>query len=250
MSEIPKYQKDYSLSKPIMLQAELRKIKVEKMLSILQDTGALNDKCELVLDVGCSGGYFIEGIAPFFSTALGFDIDINALTSANNIKHESNLFYVGADSMNIPLPDSSVDLIICNHVYEHVPNADELFSEIYRVLKKGGLCYFGAVSRLSVVEPHYFLPFLSWLPKKVAHFYMRITGKGNYYYENPRTYWGLKKLISKFQVNDYTLEIIAYPDKYHARDLIPENSILAKLPISIWKLFYYVLPGYIYILKK
>lgn len=250
MPDIPKYQKDYSLSKPIMLQAELRSIKVEKMLSVLKDTGIMDRKNDLALDVGCSGGYFIEGMTPYFNTVLGFDIDIHALTSANKTDKSENLVYVAADSMNMPLMDNSVDLVICNHVYEHVPDAEELFSEIFRVLRKDGLCYFGAVSRLSVIEPHYFLPFLSWFPKKLSHLYMRLAKKGDYYYEKPRTYWGLKKLINNFQVDDYTLEIVANPDKYHARDLFPEKGVLSKIPMFVWKIFYYFLPGYIFILKK
>lgn len=36
-------------------------------------------------------------------------------------------------------PDNSWDLVICSHVLEHVPDDIKALSEIYRVLKKGGV---------------------------------------------------------------------------------------------------------------
>jgi ubiquinone/menaquinone biosynthesis C-methylase UbiE len=40
--------------------------------------------------------------------------------------------------LNIPFEDNYFDLIICNHVLEHIPNDIDAMKEIYRVLKKGG----------------------------------------------------------------------------------------------------------------
>ena len=40
--------------------------------------------------------------------------------------------------LNIPYDDNYFDLIICNHVLEHVPNDLDAMKEIFRVLKKGG----------------------------------------------------------------------------------------------------------------
>jgi SAM-dependent methyltransferase len=250
MSKIPEYQKNYSLTRPDILAKESREIKVAKILSVLADTGILAAGNNYALDIGCSGGYFVEGLAPYFKCIIGLDIDTHALQIANTSKVAGNIMYMTADSMKIPLQDNSVDLIICNHVYEHVPDASRLFSEIHRILKEDGLCYFGAASRLTIIEPHYYLPFLSWLPKKIAHFYMRMMNKGDYYYENLRTYWGIRNLIKDFMMEDYTLKIILSPDKYNARDLVPENSLLEKVPVFVWKLFYYIFPGYIFILKK
>lgn len=42
------------------------------------------------------------------------------------------------DITEIVLPDEHVDLIICNHVLEHVQDDEKAVSELYRVLKKGG----------------------------------------------------------------------------------------------------------------
>ena len=49
----------------------------------------------------------------------------------DNVKH--------MDVQNIPYTDNTFDLILCNHILEHVPNDQKALQEIYRVLKKDGL---------------------------------------------------------------------------------------------------------------
>lgn len=245
------YQENLSLHSPVLLDREYKRPKVEKMLSILREVGAIDGKLgELAVDVGCSIGFFSEPMVPYFKQVLGIDIDRNALQLAVAKEKQAQAVYVLADSMQLPLPDSCADLVICNHVYEHVPDAEKLFAEIFRILKNNGICYLGAASRLTIIEPHYGLPFLSWLPKPLANIYLRMFNKGEYYYENLRTYWGIRNLLKKFSVIDYTLRVITDPDKYCARDLIPRNSLLAKLPAFFWKMVYSFLPTYLLILKK
>jgi len=41
--------------------------------------------------------------------------------------------------MDIPFDANHFDLVICNHVLEHVPDMKKCMSEIYRVLKHGGM---------------------------------------------------------------------------------------------------------------
>lgn len=50
----------------------------------------------------------------------------------------SPLADVKADICNLPFPDNSYDVILCNHVLEHIPNDTLAMKELYRVLKPGG----------------------------------------------------------------------------------------------------------------
>ncbi len=45
------------------------------------------------------------------------------------------------DITDIDLPDKCIDMIICFHVLEHVPNDTQAMMELYRVLRSGGKCY-------------------------------------------------------------------------------------------------------------
>ena len=242
-----RYQESLLQKSPILMDASYKASKVSKMLAIL-DNAELSGSA-LAVDVGCSVGFFCKAISSRYDSVIGLDIDKEAIEIASR-DAPANVRFEVADSMALPFEDGTVDLLLCNHVYEHVPDAAKLFDEIYRVLKPEGACYLGAASRLTVIEPHYHLPFLSWLPKPLAHLYMKVFGKGSEYYENLRTYWGIRRLINKFEVSDFTLRILDDPDKFFARDMIPEGGIIDMIPKKVWKMFYHFLPSYIYILKK
>ena len=50
----------------------------------------------------------------------------------------SPLADVVADICDLPFQNNQYDLILCNHVLEHIPNDLKAMTELYRVLKKGG----------------------------------------------------------------------------------------------------------------
>lgn len=54
----------------------------------------------------------------------------------------SPLAAVKADICNLPFKDSEFDVILCNHVLEHIPDDTKAMQELYRVLKPGGLGIF------------------------------------------------------------------------------------------------------------
>jgi SAM-dependent methyltransferase len=63
--------------------------------------------------------------------------------SINNLDYvtadlESPIADVKMDIRSMPFEDNSFDVLLCNHVLEHIDNEQKATSEIYRVLKKGG----------------------------------------------------------------------------------------------------------------
>lgn len=50
----------------------------------------------------------------------------------------SPLADVKADICNLPFEDSSFDVVLCNHVLEHIPNDTKALEEIYRILRPDG----------------------------------------------------------------------------------------------------------------
>ena len=54
----------------------------------------------------------------------------------------SPLADVKADICNLPFEDNSYDIILCNHVLEHIPDDKKAMEELYRVLKPGGMGIF------------------------------------------------------------------------------------------------------------
>ena len=51
----------------------------------------------------------------------------------------SPLADVKADICNLPFEDNQYDVILCNHVLEHIPDDTKAMQELFRVLKPGGM---------------------------------------------------------------------------------------------------------------
>ena len=50
----------------------------------------------------------------------------------------SPLADIKADICDLPIEDNSFDVILCNHVLEHIPNDELAMKELYRIMKPGG----------------------------------------------------------------------------------------------------------------
>lgn len=61
----------------------------------------------------------------------------------------SPLADVKADICNLPFADDTYDLILCNHVLEHIPDDTKAMQELYRVMKPGGMGIFQIPQDLS-----------------------------------------------------------------------------------------------------
>lgn len=243
------YQLDYAASHAEAHDPEGRRQKGRKTLAVLR--AHLKDLSQLsALEIGCSTGFLSQVYSTEFKTMCGIDIDEKAIAFANQENASSTLSFFVRDGMSTGFPAESFDVVLCSHVYEHVPNSETLMSEIHRILRPGGVCYFAAGNRIIWRDPDNYLVMLSLLPRWAAHLYMRAAGKGRYYHERLRTVFGLRKLVSRFEINDYTLKIIENPERFEATDILTPGSLKQKLAVLVASLCYWIFPTYIWVLKK
>ena len=220
------------------------------MLSVLEDF--LNEplaECD-VLNVGGSAGAIDNFLADYVGRVVGIDIDDSAIRHAQQEFEKGNLEFQVTDALNLPFDDASFDVVICSHVYEHVPDPVKMFGEIHRVLRPDGICYFSAGNRLMWNEPNYNLPLLAVLLRLLAHVYIRIAGKADYYHEKHLTYWGLKSLVHNFTRNDYTVRLINEPERFHTEYMLPAGSMKSRIAGLVPNWLHWALPGYIWDLPK
>jgi 2-polyprenyl-3-methyl-5-hydroxy-6-metoxy-1,4-benzoquinol methylase len=243
------YQFNYSRGRDVLKNIKGRTQKFKKILSILQDFQS-NTRSLNCIDIGCSSGIITSSLEDYFSMAIGIDIDQEAVQYAKDHFSSPRVQYLIADSMALPFRDNAIEVIICNHIYEHVPNANQMMREIYRALKENGFCYFSAGNKHMIIEGHYHLPFLSWIPKPLAHLYLKLAGKGNFYYEQHLSLRGLKQLVKEFQIYDYTLSIIRDPEKFFAKDIFNTQTFLYKLIRCLAPYLYPWIPTFIWVLRK
>ena len=175
-----------------MFEVDGRLKKAKKVIKILQmHLGELSNKN--LLDIGCSSGIMTDYYADFFQEVDALDIDQKAIEYALSNTKNKNINFILSPLEELQV-EKRYDVMICSHIYEHVPDSSILFERIYDLLKSGGVCYFAAGNRYQIYENHYNLYFLSYLPKKLANFYLKITKKGNYYYENHLSLLKLNKI--------------------------------------------------------
>lgn len=223
-----------------------RQRKADKIIQALTHYAHHPLSSAVCLDIGSSSGIITSAIAPPFGKVIGLDYDEIALR-ATNPAARARVQFIQGDAMSLPLGDNMVDVIICAQVYEHVPDDELLFEEIYRVLKPGGLVFFSGPNWLFPIEPHYFLPFLHWLPERLADIYLRLTGRGDHYYERSRHLWGLRRLLHRFVIRDITLEVL---QRFYLPEIRGPKWIVRNTPTVVWKLLLPFFPNFNWILYK
>ncbi len=213
---------DYANKHERMNIVSERLAKAAKIYAVLSDyLGDTSDK--IILDVGCSRGTMLFSLAPQFKEAIGVDVDKAGIAHAKREYKLDNLTFHHADACSrIPVADASVDVIICNQVYNFVPDQAGLMREILRVLKKNGVCYFAGVN---------------FYKKDYAGFATK-----------PMHYFALRKYLSAFILHDYAVDILQHPKKYGDKKIVRRWA--PYVPAFLLRLFVPLFPSWVFVLER
>ncbi len=109
---------------------------------------------QTVLDLGCGGGFMSEALAARGAKVIGVDVSRGAIAIAKRHAASGGLAirYLVASGEDLPLPDASVDCVVCVDVLEHVRSLDRVLNEIRRVLRPGGVFLFDTINRTRVAR--------------------------------------------------------------------------------------------------
>jgi ubiquinone/menaquinone biosynthesis C-methylase UbiE len=100
-----------------------------------------------VLDAGCGDGINLLGLQQIAArrqlemNLVGVDYNPVRLARARRVHPGAHL--QRASLYQLPFTDGAVDVGLCNHVLEHVPELDRAMVELFRVLRPGGLLIVG-----------------------------------------------------------------------------------------------------------
>jgi 2-polyprenyl-3-methyl-5-hydroxy-6-metoxy-1,4-benzoquinol methylase len=235
----------YSESQPSMSDEHRRRQKATKVLNVLKHFLGREDLRSLTaLDIGCSTGFIANELHQAGATVTGTDIDDRGLQDAQR-RFGTKISFLECQAESLPFREDAFDIVVFNHIYEHVIDPDPVMAEIRRVLRPDGIVYLGLANRFGIMEPHYHLPFLSWPPPSVADRYVRLSGRAPYYYERLRARKGLRKMCRGLNVWDYTYTVLTDPDEFSATDMI--YGPLASVPPSLWRLLTPIIPTFIWV---
>ena len=220
--------------------------KIERLLGLdAPDAGAAR-----LLEVGTGSGaiaeYFARHAAHAHTVAAVDVVDARAFTDG--------YAFTRTDGERLPFADASFDVVVSNHVIEHVGDAAARarhLVEIARVLTADGRAYLAVPSRWMPVEPHYHLAFLSWLPRPLRSPYLRLRGRGAIYDCNPPGPRELERQLraAGFDFRQHTGDAVRAMVALEGPGSLVRRGAAA-LPDAAWRALRHALPTLIYTLRK
>ena len=123
-------------------------------------------KGKIVVDFGCFDGAITSRYGDTGATHVyGIDIDKGAIAKARQHHNRDHVTFLESDVKRMPLDDSSVDVILCYDVFEHVAHPADMLHECYRILRPGGQLLIGTWGWYHPFAPHLW----STMPVPWAH---------------------------------------------------------------------------------
>jgi len=223
------------------LEEDIRKRKAKKLISILSVFTNL-EQCKL-LDIGTGSGHIAHELSFLCKSVISVNLNDERVV-------KEGYHFIQIKDEYLPFEDETFDVVVSNHVIEHVLNQRLHVREVSRVLKKGGFLYLATPNKYAFVEPHFMMPFLSWLPRHLASAYLKLL-RNKVWDIHPLSFSEIKKLVlSGFTVTDMSVEIIKNPRKYNL-DMFPFlQPLLRLLPVCFLENLRFLFPSYIIILRK
>ena len=115
----------------------------------------MNVSPEMILDAGCGTGYCTRILNKQFSKAKTIGVDL-APGMIEQAKKQNGFFskieYQVADLEQLPFADNSFDLVFSNLTVQWLIESKNLFLELNRVLKPGGLLIFSTLGPDTLIE--------------------------------------------------------------------------------------------------
>ena len=167
-----------------------------------------------ILDLGCGEGHLTDIIKksnPDYHV-YGLDYAITAIEYAVN-KFE-NIDFIVADAYEPPYEDEFFDVVVCNNIWEHVPDPLRLLNVISRITKAGGLLVISTPSRY-----------------RFGNTLRILAGVGT-------------KFVSKLHVTEYSVGQVHEQLNYGGYDVVKAYSPIIKeknILLSILKRFLYLI---------
>lgn len=99
-----------------------------------------------ILDVGCGTGVLVPHLLTAYPNAqLIVELDFaEEMLAVNRAKHtDPRLARLAADATNLPLPDESMDVVLCFNAAPHLGSGEPAFRDLFRVLARGGVLAVG-----------------------------------------------------------------------------------------------------------
>lgn len=260
---------DYFAGDPAMADLAGRRAQAEKILAVVEDflhqAEALDppgppwaSAWRACLDIGCSTGIVTQRLAGRFPLTVGVDVDQQALThpvAHTNWAHPVVRACLAlASGVKLPFRSDAFDVIVCNQVYQYVPDVAGLLAEIHRVVRPGGICFFSARNLLGIMARENWRPLLAAAAPKIAHRLGGRDGAGTSWRHRAGHLWPYFKLRYLaghwFAVHDYTTRVLATPRLASLFFPAINRSRAVRAAAPVLRTLKPIFPSHLWILQK
>lgn len=224
---------------------DFKAMKIERLLDLARRPQPMR-----LLEIGTGSG----GIAYWFATHPELRCEVSAVDVCDSRLVREGYAFQLVQGVELPFDDASFDVVISNHVIEHVGDAQAQarhLAEIRRVMKPDGVGYLAVPNRWMLTEPHYRLMFLSWWPQKWRTPYLRLMRKGTFYDCEPLQLGQLERMLAAAGFRYCNLCIEALRETFEIeRPSSMGARILRRVPDALLAPFKRIIPTLIYRIEQ
>jgi len=168
---------------------------------------------EKILEIGCGRGFYLNVLSKVFPKLdiTGIDLNEKYLSVAKRFINNNKVKLIKADATKLPFANKTFDRIIATEILEHIPNDQKAISEIYRVLKPGGM--------VMVTVPNTNYPFLwdptNWILERIFKWHLpsNIWWLSGIWADHVRLY-GEKELKDKIEKKGFKVQKVWHATHY------------------------------------
>ena len=142
---------EYSDSDPYAfetnLDSEFHKRRIDCTLELIKDALQAIQGMPRILDLGCGQGHITARIQKEYPEAeiSGLDYSISAIEYA--VDHFPQIAFDVANAYKLPYASSYFDIVVCNNLWEHVPDPLSILQGISRIINPRGFLIISTPSR-------------------------------------------------------------------------------------------------------
>jgi len=222
-----------------------RKAKAQKILEIISESLLLNHPQGYrpkLLDIGTGNGEI--------AFHLGKEYEVFSVDIIDQRQIYNGYSFTRLENEILPFPNQSFDIIVSNHIIEHVVNADLHLAEISRLIRDDGLVYLATPNRLWPWEVHYRIFFLHYLP---APIFLLLMKRLDRYHEDVFliNWFSLNQKITKdFILISFSERICKWPHQYYMNCTQTIARLLSYCPLWLYRFFTFIHPTFVVVLRK
>lgn len=218
-----RHRVDRSASSHAILDETSRQRKADKIAFVLSGHVDLS-RCR-VLDIGTGSGHIAHALARHAAAVVSVDV-------ADERRILDGYEFVEVAGTALPFEDDSFDVVVSNHIIEHVDRQRQHVDEAARVLSPDGILYLATPNKWWLADPHYRLPFVSWMPRHLASRYLAAV-QGAEWDIHPLSDADLRELLGGWQVRDELPRLIRASGDPSLDTSGALTRLAARLPVAI-----------------